>query len=160
MARLCGDAHSRRTVGADLRWQIYPGAWDYDIGAAVDGHSISGWAWYCLLHCVFIRKYDRELVLAGGAIALIGIRALMGLFQGPMFPAMMQMLSVWIPCTERAFSTSFVYSGMTVSRYQFESKATTLIKMWFVLLQISSILLLFCQISSIFPMFHDTDNIF
>lgn len=50
----------------------------------------------------------------GGAVALIAIRVLMGACQGPMFPAMIQLLSMWAPTTERAFMTLFCYTGMAV----------------------------------------------
>lgn len=51
----------------------------------------------------------------GGANALIVIRVLMGAAQGPMFPAMIQLLAMWAPKTERAFMTLFCYTGMAVS---------------------------------------------
>lgn len=42
------------------------------------------------------------------------MRILMGAFQGPMFPALIQLLALWIPATERGFITSLVYSGTNV----------------------------------------------
>lgn len=51
----------------------------------------------------------------GGSTALVAVRILMGAAQGPMFPALTQLLSMWIPPAERAFITSFAYSGIAVS---------------------------------------------
>lgn len=51
---------------------------------------------------------------AGGARALIGIRVLMGIAQGPMFPACLALLSSWVPLKERSFIVSLTYGGIMV----------------------------------------------
>ncbi|KAJ6644335.1 Sialin [Pseudolycoriella hygida] len=50
----------------------------------------------------------------GGLYGIIVLRILMGASQGPMFPALIQLLAIWIPPTERSFITSFVYSGTNI----------------------------------------------
>lgn len=51
----------------------------------------------------------------GGAHSLIAIRMLMGMFQGPIIPACMNLFSSWIPLKERCTMLSLVYSGISVS---------------------------------------------
>lgn len=58
----------------------------------------------------------------GGAHSLIAIRMLMGICQGPIIPACMNLLMSWIPLRERCTMLSLVYSGVSVSlRFWFNS---------------------------------------
>lgn len=50
----------------------------------------------------------------GGAHSLIAIRMLMGLCQGPIIPACMNLITSWIPIKERCTILSLVYSGISV----------------------------------------------
>lgn len=43
----------------------------------------------------------------------------MGILQGPIMPAFVQILSAWIPVAERGFLGGFAYSGMTVHVFGF-----------------------------------------
>lgn len=52
--------------------------------------------------------------IAGGAQSLIAIRVLMGIAQGPMFPACLALLSSWVPLKERSFIVSLTYGGIMV----------------------------------------------
>lgn len=53
----------------------------------------------------------------GGAYALIVIQALLGLCQGGIFPALMDMLTSWIPTKERATICSLIIIGAAVRKY-------------------------------------------
>lgn len=64
-----------------------------------------------VIKCILIIHISTR---AGGVNALIAIRILMGIFQGPMLPSFAQLLSAWVPTVERAFLGTFAYSGMVV----------------------------------------------
>lgn len=51
----------------------------------------------------------------GGAYALMATRFVMGIFQGPLFPAISSLLGAWVPTKERGRLCSMAFSGMTVS---------------------------------------------
>lgn len=53
-------------------------------------------------------------VRSGGSHSLIAIRILMGISQGPIFPACLQMFSTWVPLKERCAIVSMAYCGITV----------------------------------------------
>lgn len=53
--------------------------------------------------------------VGGGPTALIIIRMLVGISQGPFLPTLTQILSTWIPPAERGLTITFVYSGVGVS---------------------------------------------
>lgn len=55
--------------------------------------------------------------IQGDFYALIVIRALMGLCQGPLNPALMQLMSAWIPVTELAFAAAIIFSGINVKYF-------------------------------------------
>lgn len=57
------------------------------------------------------------VVTAGGAPGLMVLRALMGAFQGGLFPAMATVISSWVPKNERGFLTSLVLTGLPVSLF-------------------------------------------
>lgn len=50
----------------------------------------------------------------GDAYALIIIRALIGSFQGGMWPAVSTILAAWVPKNERGFLASLVFCGLPV----------------------------------------------
>lgn len=50
----------------------------------------------------------------GGAHSLIAIRVLMGICQGPMFPAILSLFSAWIPLKERSTIVTMAYGGILV----------------------------------------------
>lgn len=45
---------------------------------------------------------------------MIAIRVLMGISQGPMFPACLALLSSWVPLKERSTIVSLTYGGIMV----------------------------------------------
>lgn len=51
----------------------------------------------------------------GDAYALITIRALIGTFQGGMWPAVSTLLAAWVPSSERGLLASLVFCGLPVS---------------------------------------------
>lgn len=53
-------------------------------------------------------------VRSGGSHSLIAIRMLMGIAQGPIFPACLAMFSSWVPLKERCAIISMAYCGITV----------------------------------------------
>lgn len=59
--------------------------------------------------------------LAGGANALIAVRALMGVFGGAVYPSLAAIFAVWFPPKERAFLCAVSYLGAAVSIASFEN---------------------------------------
>lgn len=51
---------------------------------------------------------------SGGAHSLIALRILMGISQGPIIPACLNLFSSWIPLSERSTIVSMAYGGITV----------------------------------------------
>lgn len=46
---------------------------------------------------------------------MIALRVLMGISQGPIIPACLNLFSSWVPRTERSTTVSMAYGGITVS---------------------------------------------
>ena len=51
------------------------------------------------------------VALEGGVGALIGLKIIQGLLQGPIIPAVMALISSWIPQEERSFGTAIIWGG-------------------------------------------------
>ena len=51
------------------------------------------------------------VALQGGSGALIGLKILQGLLQGPIIPSVMALISSWIPQEERSFGTAIIWGG-------------------------------------------------
>lgn len=58
--------------------------------------------------------FSHSHVALGGATSLIALRVLMGISQGPIIPACLNLFSWWIPLTERCTIVSMAYGGITV----------------------------------------------
>lgn len=103
----------------------------------MQGIILSSFYWgYVLAHLpggLLAQKYGGKYILAfgiffsgvlsllipvcvdyGGAHSLIAIRMLMGICQGPIIPACMNLFSSWIPLRERCTMLSLVQSGISV----------------------------------------------
>lgn len=101
------------------------------------GVILSSFHWGYLLSCLpsglLAQKFGGKYVLAfgivfsgilsmlipacvhsGGANSLIAIRMLMGIAQGPIFPACLALFSTWVPLKERCSIVSMAYCGITV----------------------------------------------
>lgn len=104
--------------------------WDWEWLYRRDCRCWFRWLWNSVFICLVRFEAGGHLInlqvitawcdLTGGSTALIAIRILMGVFQGPMFPALTHILSMWIPAGERAFLISVVYSGVDVSKYTWQ----------------------------------------
>jgi ACS family sodium-dependent inorganic phosphate cotransporter len=68
-----------------------------------------------ILLTAFMSLITPIITKSWGAPALMVTRFLMGLFQGPLFPAISALLSAWVPTKERARLCSLAFSGMTVN---------------------------------------------
>lgn len=105
----------------------------------MQGIILSSFYWgYVLAHLpggLLAQKYGGKYILAfgiffsgvlsllipvcvdyGGAHSLIAIRMLMGICQGPIIPACMNLFSTWIPLRERCTMLSLVQSGISVRK--------------------------------------------
>lgn len=67
-----------------------------------------------LLLSAIISAMTPAIVNGGGAIALIILRAALGVVQAGFFPAVSTMLSKWVPTVERGRIGSLVYCGIPV----------------------------------------------
>ncbi|KAL7735904.1 hypothetical protein ACLKA6_002354 [Drosophila palustris] len=58
-----------------------------------------------------IMCFFHPMAARGGWISICVLRVLTGLVQGSVYPCFHTLLSKWVPCTERGFLTTGVYSG-------------------------------------------------
>lgn len=128
------DAYGIATDGDSLKDTDLHFEWSQEM----QGIILSSFYWgYVLAHLpggMLAHKYGGKYILAfgiffsgilsllipvcvdnGGAHSLIAIRMLMGLCQGPIIPACMNLFTSWIPKKERCTILSLVYSGISVS---------------------------------------------
>lgn len=54
---------------------------------------------------------EKNKIILGGIVALILLRALMGIANGSLFPALSVLLSAWVPEKERGKLATFVMAG-------------------------------------------------
>lgn len=78
-----------------------------------------------IVFCGILSMLIPTCVHSGGAHSLIAIRMLMGIAQGPIFPACLAMFSTWVPLKERCSIVSMAYCGITVRIFgEWQSKDT------------------------------------
>ena len=51
------------------------------------------------------------IISKGDVHALIVLKVIQGLIQGPIIPSIMTLISSWIPPEERSFGTAFIWGG-------------------------------------------------
>lgn len=114
--RLYPNAFARRFVGAEFWRKIRAGNWCCWICILFNGHPNGRSIWYSNKSEPIgdIRSNNWFCIFIGGLRAIIVMRVLMGAFQGPLFPSVIQLLAVWVPATERGFLTALAYSGSNV----------------------------------------------
>lgn len=67
-----------------------------------------------LASTVILTMLTPVCVMLGDAYALIVVRAMIGMFQGGMWPAVSTILAAWVPKSERGLLSSLVFCGLPV----------------------------------------------
>lgn len=75
------------------------------------------------VHCTYNINYSHKCYdLVGEAHSLIALQVLIGISQGPIISACLNLFSSWIPVTERCTIVSIAYAGITVNFNEFSSR--------------------------------------